>query len=227
MNTAIIVAAGTGSRFAASKPKQFVEILGKPIIIHTLERFEACPLVDEIVLVLSLDGCREFAKLGGHLAITKLRVVATGGKTRAESVQNGLNKVKAATANIVAVHDGVRPLVSVDEITRTIELATETGAACLVAEVTDTIKEIDGDKIVGTVDRKKLRRALTPQAFGYEILKQAFDLADLSEDITDECSLVEKIGIEIAIVEGNSRNIKITRVEDLDVAAAYLYRKED
>ncbi len=222
MNSAIIVAAGTGSRFAASQPKQFVEILGKPIIIHTLERFEACPLVDEIILVLSLDGCREFANLSGHQAITKLRVVATGGKTRAESVRNGLDKVNAATAKIVAVHDGARPLVSVDEITRTIEKAAETGAACLVAQVTDTIKEIEGDRIVGTVDRKKLRRALTPQAFGYEILRRAFDTADLSEDITDECYLVEKMGIEIGTVEGSSRNIKITRADDIVMAEKFI-----
>ncbi len=178
--------------------------------------------MDEIILVLSLDGCREFANLEGHRGITKLRVVATGGKTRAESVRNGLDKVNAAAANIVVVHDGARPLVSVDEITRTIEKAGETGAACLVAEVTDTIKEIDGQKIAGTVDRKKLRRALTPQAFRYEILRRAFDAADLSEDITDECYLVEKMGIKIATVEGSSRNIKITRPEDLALAAAYL-----
>lgn len=218
MNIAIIVAAGTGSRFAASQPKQFVEILGKPIIIHTLEQFEACPLVDEIILVLSLDGCREFANLNGHAAIKKLRVVATGGKTRAESVRNGLNKVDETTAKIVAVHDGARPLVTVDEITRTIEKAAETGAACLVAEVTDTIKEIDGENITCTVDRKKLRRALTPQAFRYDILRAAFDAAGLTDEVTDECFLVEKMGVEISVVEGSSRNIKITRPEDLALA---------
>ena len=222
MNIAIIVAAGTGSRFAASQPKQFVEILGKPLIIHTLERFEACPLVDEIILVLSLDGCREFASLDGHTAIKKLRSVATGGKTRAASVRNGLNKVDATKVNIVAVHDGARPLVTVDEITRTIEKAIETGAACLVADVTDTIKEIDGETIGRTVDRGKLRRALTPQAFRYDILKAAFDAAELTEDVTDECYLVEKLGVEIAIVEGSSRNIKITRPKDLILAEAIL-----
>lgn len=222
MNTAIIAAAGTGSRFAAPQPKQFALVHGKPILIHTLERFEACPLVDEIILVLSLDGCREFANLGGHLAITKLRVVATGGKTRAESVRNGLDKVDAATANIVAVHDGARPLVSVDEITRIIEKAAETGAACLVAEVTDTIKAIENGRVVGTVDRKKLRRALTPQAFGYEIIRRAFNAADLTEDITDECYLVEKMGIEIGVVEGSSRNIKITRIEDIVLAEIFI-----
>ncbi len=222
MNIAIIVAAGTGLRFAASQPKQFVEILGKPLIIHTLERFEACPLVDEIILVLSLDGCSEFAKLNGHIEIKKLRSVATGGKTRAESVRNGLNKIDATKAKIVAVHDGARPLVTVDEITRTIEKAAETGAACLVADVSDTIKEIEGEKIKRTVDRRKLRRALTPQAFRYEILRKAFDDVDINEGITDECYLVEKMGVDITIVEGSSRNIKITQPEDLVLAEAYL-----
>ena len=222
MNTAIIVAAGTGSRFALTQPKQFVEILGKPLIIHTLERFEACPLVDEIILVLSLDGCSEFAKLNGHNEIKKLRSVATGGKTRAASVLNGLNRIDAAKAKIVAVHDGARPLVTVDEIARTIEKAAETGAACLVADVSDTIKEIEGDFITGTIDRAGLRRALTPQAFRYDILRRAFDGVDLSESITDECYLVEKLGVKIGLVEGSSRNIKITRVEDIDMATVYL-----
>lgn len=222
MNTAIIVAAGTGSRFAASQPKQFVEILGKPLIIHTLERFEACPLVDEIILVLSLDGCSEFAKLNGHIEIKKLRSVATGGKTRAESVRNGLIKIDATKAKIVAVHDGARPLVTVDEITRTIEKAAETGAACLVADVSDTIKEVESGTIKNTVDRRKLRRALTPQAFQYEILRKAFDDVDINEGITDECYLVEKMGVDITIVEGSSRNIKITRPEDFVLAEAYL-----
>ena len=222
MNIAIIVAAGTGSRFAASQPKQFVEILDKPLIIHTLERFEACPLVDEIILVLSLDGCREFANLNGHSAIKKLRSVATGGLTRAASVRNGFNKVDSTKANVVAVHDGARPLVTVDEINRTIEKAAESGAACLVAEMIDTIKEVDGGKIVRTVDRKKFRRALTPQAFRYDILKAAFDAAELTEEITDECYLVEKMGVKISVVDGSSRNIKITRSEDLDLAKVFL-----
>ena len=218
MNTAIIVAAGTGSRFAASQPKQFVEILGKPIIIHTLERFEACPAVDEIVLVLSEEGRKTFEIINSRFEISKLRSIVTGGNTRAESVRNGLNRIDATAANVVAVHDGARPLVAVDEITRTIEKAAETGAACLVAEVTDTVKQIDGEFIAGTIDRTCLRRALTPQAFRYDILRRAFDSADVSDAITDECYLVEKLGVKIAIVEGSSRNIKITRMEDIILA---------
>ncbi len=225
MNTAIIVAAGTGSRFSPDQPKQFAHILGKPLLIHTLERFEACPAVDEIVLVLSETGRSEFEISNLKSEFSKIRSIVTGGATRAESVKNGLAAIDVSTANIVAVHDGARPLVSLDEIKRTIEKADQTGAACLVAEVTDTIKEITDGMIVGTVDRNKLRRALTPQAFRYDILKRAFDNADLGDKVTDECYLVEKLGIEIAAVEGSSRNIKITRVEDIRVAEMLL--KED
>jgi 2-C-methyl-D-erythritol 4-phosphate cytidylyltransferase len=221
MNTAIIVAAGTGQRFAANQPKQFVEFLGKPLIIHTLERFESCWAVDEIVVVLSELGIREFEISNFRSEITKLKQVVAGGATRAESVRNGLDAVNAETS-IVAVHDGARPLVSAEEIAATIEKARETGAACLVGEVTDTIKEIDGELISRTIDRVKLRRALTPQAFEYEIIRDAFEGVDLTDAITDECYLVEKLGVRIAFVEGSSINIKITRPEDLILAEALL-----
>ncbi len=221
MNTAIIVAAGSGSRFGSGQPKQFVEILGKPIIIHTLERFEACPPVDEIVLVLSAPMIEEFEISNFRSEITKLKKIVAGGATRAESVRNGLNAVDPAS-EIVAVHDGARPLVTSAEIAATIEKARETGAACLVAPVTDTIKTIRGDEISGTLDRDKLRRALTPQAFRIEVLRSAFAIGDTSEAVTDECYSVEKLGHPIAIVEGSSRNIKITRPEDLIFAEAIL-----
>ena len=222
MNIAIIVAAGTGSRFSPDQPKQFIHIHGKPLVIHTLERFEACPEVDEIVLVLSETGREQFQISNFGSEMSKIRSIVTGGATRGESVKNGIESINAATANVVAVHDGARPLVTSDEITRTIKKADETGAACLVAEVTDTIKEISDAVIVGTVDRSKLRRALTPQAFRYDILKRAFDNADLSDNVTDECYLVEKLGVEIAVVEGSSRNIKITRPEDIRLAEVFL-----
>ena len=221
MNTAIIVAAGSGKRFAGSQPKQFVPILGKPLIIHTLERFESCPAIDEIVLVLSEEGRREFEIINLKFEISKLRSIVAGGATRAESVKNGLEAVNSSS-DIVAVHDGARPLVSVDEITLTIEKAKETGAASLVADVTDTIKEIDGEYISRTIDRQNLRRALTPQAFRYDILRKAFEGVELAESITDECYLVEKLGVKIAIIEGNARNIKVTRSEDLVLAESYL-----
>src|SRR5437868_1307509 len=144
MNTAIIVAAGRGSRFNSDRPKQFLELLGKPVIIHTLERFEQCAAVDEIILVLPADDIKDFSKsIGG---ITKLKEIVPGGQSRAESVQKGFEAVNFAS-EIVAVHDGARPLVSCDEIAQTIAMASELGAACLVGRITDTIKAVKGDRI--------------------------------------------------------------------------------
>jgi 2-C-methyl-D-erythritol 4-phosphate cytidylyltransferase len=217
--TAIIVAAGSGSRFKSDTPKQFLKIKGKSVIVHTIERFQSAPSVDSIVLVLAADQAASF----DASAFSKVSKVVAGGSTRAASVHNGLD---AVDADIVAVHDGARPLVTVDEIERTIAKAKETGAACLVAPVTDTIKSVRGGEIADTLDRTKLRRALTPQAFRTELLKKAFEDKDLNldvnESITDECYLVEKLGYPIAIVEGSPRNIKITHPEDLVLAAALL-----
>jgi len=221
MNTAIVVAAGSGKRFNSTIPKQFLEILGKPLLIYTLERFERCDSVSEVILVLSSAEIANFTNIAGKFDIRKITKIVSGGMTRAESVFNGFRAVDPGV-EIVAVHDGARPLVSVDEISLTIEKARENGAACLVADVTDTIKTIDGDRFAGTLDRRKLKRALTPQAFRYEILQKAFALGDLSEDVTDECFLVEKLGYKIAFVKGNPKNIKITRPEDLIFAEAVL-----
>ena len=222
LNTAIIVAAGAGKRFGDERPKQFIELLGKPLIIHTIERFESCPAIDEIVLVAAEDRSEEFRELLAGQPFAKVRAIVPGGATRAQSVRSGLDSIDGETAWIVAVHDGARPLVTAREITQTVEAASLHGAACLVADLTDTIKEVDHGFITRTVPRAGLRRALTPQAFQYDILRKAFDDAELGEDVTDECCLVERTGIRIFCVEGSSRNIKITRPEDLKLAEMYL-----
>ncbi len=209
--TAIIVAAGTGSRFKSETPKQFLDLAGKPLIEHTLERFQNAASIDSIVLVLASDRIDERA-----FAFDKLDKVVAGGATRAESVLNGLNA--ASDADIVAVHDGARPFVSTEEIDRTVAKAKEMGAACLVAPVTDTIKSVRGNEIAATLDRGELRRALTPQAFQTDVLRRAFEVGELSEAVTDECYLVEKLGHPIALVEGSARNIKITNADDLRLA---------
>jgi len=227
LNSAIIVAAGSGIRFGAKTPKQFLEILGKPLIIHTLERFESCPAIDEIILVLSADEITNFRQTVEKYNLKKLVKIMSGGETRAASVLNGLNAIDSQRCEIVVVHDGARPLVSAREISATIEKAKETGAACLVAAVTDTIKEVADGKIVGTIDRSNLRRALTPQCFRLEILKRAFAENEISEIVTDECFLVEKLGYEIAAVEGSAQNIKITRREDFVFAENLLKQFKD
>lgn len=223
MNTAIIVAAGSGTRFNSEKPKQFVEINGKPLIAHTIERFEAAESVDSIVLVIARDSIDEFQTIVEKFKLQKVSKVVEGGATRAESVRNGLGMVRNETA-VVAVHDGARPLVTPEEIDATISKAAEFGAACLVAPVTDTIKTIRGGEIAATLDRTHLRRALTPQAFRIEVLRAAFEAVALDESVSDECYLVEKLGHPISIIEGSSRNIKITHPDDLLIAQRFLER---
>lgn len=227
MNFAIIAAAGNGTRFGTKTPKQFLEINCQPVIIHTLKRFEECAKIDEIILVLSSAETQNFLRLAKKYRLKKLSKIVPGGKTRAESVLSGLKAVRAAPQTIVAVHDGARPLVTVEEISATVEKAETDGAACLVAKVTDTIKKISGGKIVETIDRLNLRRALTPQCFRYDILKRAFESADLNESATDECFLVEKLGYEISTVEGSARNIKITTRADFEIAEIFLKEIEN
>ncbi len=221
MNIAIIVAAGSGTRFGADVPKQFLEIGGKPVLIHTLERFEMCAAIDKIVLVLAESEIENFQKTLQRFYLRKLGKIITGGNTRAESVRNAINSLDK-NVEIVAVHDGARPLVSSEEITQTIEKASEKGAACLVGKITDTIKQIENDKIIGTIDRESLRRAQTPQTFRIEILQKAFADGNFDASATDECFLVEKAGFEIFITEGSTKNIKITTREDFALAEKLL-----
>lgn len=219
MNSAIIVAAGQGKRFGSETPKQFLHLGDKPLIFHTLEKFQSCSLIDEIILVLAEDKIDFFHSL--EYRSQKALKLAVGGKTRAESVFNGFQLIDERT-EIVAVHDGARPFVSVEEISKTVQTAQKHGAACLVAPINETVKRVSQGKIVETVDRCLLRRALTPQAFKREILARAFENASLDETVTDECFLVEKTGVEIAIVEGSLRNIKITTSEDWALAQIFL-----
>lgn len=223
MNTAIIVAAGSGKRFGTKTPKQFLEIGGKPLIIYPLEGFQNCQSIDQIILVLPSNQTSAFLNIVNKYGITKLAKIVAGGETRAESVWNGLKAVRSAKAEIIAVHDGARPLVTSQEISDCILKAKETGSAILVAPVTDTIKEVVDGKIVQTVDRNRLRRALTPQCFQYKILRKAFEkMKDLSESATDESFLVEQLGIEVSVVEGSPKNIKVTTKEDLKMVESLL-----
>ena len=220
MKSVIIVAAGSGTRFGSDIPKQFHILGGKPLIAHTISRFEECRSIDEIVIVCSSGQIDATENIVKDHKFTKVKHVVAGGKTRAESVKNGFAAVNK-NALIVAVHDGVRPFVTPTEIDAVLEKADETGSACLVGLVVDTIKEIDGEKIARTIDRNSLRRALTPQAFRYSILREALS-GDLGEDVTDECSLVERLGLPIAFIEGSSRNIKITTPDDILIAESFL-----
>jgi 2-C-methyl-D-erythritol 4-phosphate cytidylyltransferase len=224
MNVAIVVAAGKGTRLGGDRPKQFLELDGVPVIIHTLRQFERSREIDEIVVVLPAEETDAFLSIANEFGLRKpLRTVA-GGATRAQSVQRGLTA--AGEAEIVAVHDGVRPFVIAAEIDQVVSAARRTGAAILVAPVADTIKELKDDRIVRTLPRSQLRRALTPQCFRFDILKRACDQLARVEaegvEVTDDSLLVERLGVEIVAVEGSARNIKITREEDLVLGEALL-----
>jgi 2-C-methyl-D-erythritol 4-phosphate cytidylyltransferase len=223
MNIAIIAAAGSGTRMASDRPKQFLLLAGTPVIFHTLQPFEECDQIDELVVVLPAEESAGFLSMAGKFGLRKLARVVPGGATRAESVKRGLLSLRSATAEIVAVHDGVRPFVTVDEISATVAAAKSEGAAILVAPVTDTIKQIDDHSVVKTLDRGLLRRALTPQCFRYELLRDAYQRVDVNDaSLTDESALIEQLGHRVSIVEGSSRNIKITTAEDLVIAEALL-----
>jgi 2-C-methyl-D-erythritol 4-phosphate cytidylyltransferase len=228
MNIAIIAAAGQGRRVGGQRAKQFLELRGVPVIIHTLRRFEQCASIHEVVVVLPQADTAGFLALAGKYGLLKLARVVTGGETRAESVWRGLQSVRAQTAEIVAVHDGVRPFVTPEEIASVVEAARASGASILVAPVVDTIKEVRAGEIVSTVDRAALRRALTPQCFQYAILRRAYEQAGaLTEGVTDDSLLVEQLGVRVTTVEGDARNIKLTRPEDIALAEILLKQNSE
>ena len=225
MNVAIIAAAGQGTRMAGKRPKQFLELAGTPILIHTLKVFERCDVIHEIIVVLAAEEADGFLVLAQEHGLRKVAAVVSGGRSRAESVLNGLRAINAKAVEIVVVHDGVRPFVTTEEISRTVEAAKVDGAAILVSTPVDTIKEVRAGAVARTLDRSTFRNALTPQCFDYKLLVRAYEQADVSDpELTDESSLVERLGARIAIVEGSPRNIKITCEEDLLIGAAILNR---
>jgi len=222
MNVAIIAAAGVGRRMAGKRPKQFLELAGVPIIFHALRAFENCDVIHQIVVALAADEVDAFPSKAKEYGINKLIAVVKGGETRAASVLEGLKAVDPAT-EVVAVHDGVRPFVTAGEIVRTVEAAGREGAAILVAAPVDTIKEVKDGVVSRTLDRSTIRYALTPQCFQYELLRRAYEEIDvLDVSLTDEASVVERMGAKIVTIEGSPRNIKITRPEDLCIAEALI-----
>ena len=222
MNVAIVVAGGKGIRFGGLRPKQFLELSGTPIIIHTLGQFERCREIGSVVVVLPAEETAGFQSLIADFKLKKITRVVIGGGTRARSVANGLQVIEEA--NIVAVHDGVRPLVSPEEIDKVVRAANQQGAAILTASVGDTLKQVQEERVVNTLPRASVRRALTPQCFRLDILQRAYaqlpELEAAGVEVTDDSFLVERLGVPVVAIEGSARNIKITNEEDLAVAEA-------
>lgn len=226
---AIVPAAGLGTRMGAEMPKQFLELGGMPLVIFTLRRLAACPVITDFIIATRAD---ELSALEGRVAMAGLgrpaRVVH-GGESRQQSVGNALSQAPTDT-EVVVVHDAVRPFVTCEQIERVIAEARVRGAAILGIPAIDTVKEVkrtslpeDVALITGTLPRERIVLAQTPQAFSYALLKTAFARAQ-QDDFTasDEAALVERLGHDVFVVLGSERNIKITRPSDMDLARFYL-----
>lgn len=238
----IIPAAGLGTRMApvtvvargkekkAPPSKQFTELGGVPILIHTLRRFAAVDAVSELWVALrenEIAGFRErLEKEAKNLRKKKVELVI-GGEHRQQSVQSALNALKADADDIVLVHDAVRPFVTAEVICEVIDAAQKYGAAIAGLPAVDTVKQVErtaeGALIKATIPRAAIVMAQTPQGFRYSVIKKAFDEAASDEFLgTDESSLVERSGHEVAVVMGSPRNIKITTPSDMELAEFYL-----
>ncbi|MET0646255.1 MAG: 2-C-methyl-D-erythritol 4-phosphate cytidylyltransferase [Pyrinomonadaceae bacterium] len=226
MNIAIIVAAGRGSRAGGVRAKQFREISGIPIIIHTLSRFELCETIESAVVVLPGDARDEFLSLAVEHGLRRVWRAVPGGETRAESVWRGLQSLEGAeVGGVVAVHDGVRPFVTPAEIDRTVREAEAHGAAVLAAPAVETIKEAEGGRVLRTLERARLWHAQTPQCFRYELLRRAYEQPGaLGADVTDCSALVERLGETVRLVEGSADNIKITTPRDFAIAEVLVHK---
>jgi len=219
---AILVAGGSGSRMGNAVPKQFLELAGKPILLHTVEKFLAYSSEIRLVLVLPEADFGRWERLAGQLPETRHPVaVVAGGAARFQSVRNGLKAVEGD--GLVAVHDAVRPLVSVEVIRRTFAAAAEFGNGVAAVAAKDSVRQIGPDGQNTALDRATLRLIQTPQTFRISLLKKAFEQPE-SPLFTDDASVVEAAGFAVHLVEGSYENLKITTPEDLVVAEALLRR---
>jgi 2-C-methyl-D-erythritol 4-phosphate cytidylyltransferase len=224
------VAAGTKSKQKKTAPsKQFTELGGTPILIHTLREFAAVEAVNEIWVALRENEIAGFrARLHQAKDVLKKKVeLVVGGEHRQQSVENALNAVVAAPDDIVLVHDAVRPFVTGEIIQQVIDAAAKYGAAIAGLPAVDTVKQVertaDGALVKATIPRAGIVLAQTPQGFRYSVIKKAFDEAAADGFLgTDEASLVERSGHDVAVVMGSPRNIKITAPADMELAEFYL-----
>lgn len=209
----IIVAGGKGLRMGTDIPKQFLPLNGKPILMHTIERFHTYDPAMQIVLVLPSDQQTYWQQLCDQHAFSLPYVVADGGATRFHSVLNGLKQV-APTVSLVGVHDGVRPFVSTEVIARCYDEAARTEAVIPVIDVFETVRHLLPDGSSETVPRNEYKLVQTPQVFSAKLLREAYQ-QPFSEQFTDDASVVEALGHPITLVPGNRENIKITTPNDL------------
>ncbi len=217
---ALIVAAGSGSRMNAAVPKQFIEINGRPVLMHTFDVFLQYDPQIEFILVLPKDLVELWKSLCKKHNFNLLHKIALGGETRFDSVKNGLDLI--SDEGVVFIHDGVRPLVSINTLKNCFETALEKGNSLPVVTVSESIRMVEGSKNCA-VDRSKYFLVQTPQTFKTYLIKKAYQQAT-SNVYTDDATVMENSGQTIHLVEGNRENIKITFAEDLVYAKMLLKR---
>ncbi len=225
--TALIPAAGMGRRMGQAVAKQFLPLGDKPMLAHTLLVFQRASEIDEIIPILSkedMESCLRDVIEQYH--ITKVKTLVVGGKERQDSVMNGLQKLEK-DASVVLVHDGVRPFVTIDMISESVELAKKGECIAVGVPLKDTVKEVDDKRIVRhTLERSRLWAIQTPQTFPVKILKRAYDESYKHRAYgTDDAMLVERAGGKVRVIMGSYENIKITTPEDLILAEEILKRR--
>ena len=227
MTSAIIVAAGKGTRMGPNVDKLFFEVAGRPVIAHTWQRFDSAACIDEIVLVIREGMQNAFGDLGKQFKFSKPVRFVNGGSERQDSVWNGLENLSPA-AEFVAIQDGARPCTSAALIAATIEAARETGAAVAAQRVSDTIKESsDGRLISGHLDRTRLWSVQTPQTFRVEIIRRALRaVREQNRVVTDDTAACELIGQAVKLVPSTEPNPKVTTPDDLKYIEMLLARVE-
>jgi 2-C-methyl-D-erythritol 4-phosphate cytidylyltransferase len=224
VNVGVVIAAGgRGRRFGGGTPKQFLRLNGVPILQRSIELFDSFPSVNEIVVVSPRNEISRVERLLGRMGSGKILTIVAGGRERQDSVWNGLNAF-VGKPHVVLVHDAVRPLVSRKTIAAVIASTVRYRAAVVGVRIVDTIK-LEGREgfYIRTLERNKLWAVQTPQGFRFDLLVSAHKAARRSSYLgTDEASLLERLRIPVRIVEGDSRNIKITTPEDLRLAEMWL-----
>lgn len=215
---ALIVAGGKGTRIKSSLPKQFIEVNGKPILLHTLEAFYRYSEKVSIVLVLPEDDFSLWEKICKKFNFNKPLLLQKGGETRFQSVRNGLDQMTGE--GLVAIHDGVRPLVSEDIIGASFRLAAIHQCAVAAVRLKESIRMTDQDN-TKAMDRSRFRMIQTPQTFNLQLIKKAYLIKE-DPSLTDDASVAERAGHLISLFEGSYENIKVTTAEDLIIAEALL-----
>jgi 2-C-methyl-D-erythritol 4-phosphate cytidylyltransferase len=224
---AVIVAAGLGKRMKSKTPKAFLTLLKKPVLAYTVAPFEKSPLVNEIIIVVP-RGYEKYCRrqIVNKFKFRKVVAIVTGGKERQDSVRAAIEQIDPDT-DLVAIHDGARPLVTAEIIQRGWEKCKKEKAVVIAVPVKDTIKRAAHHIIRDTLDRGELWAMQTPQFFDYDLIFKAYQKADRDGFYaTDDALLVERLGKKVHVVEGSYRNIKITTPEDMIMAAGLLQRRK-